>query len=48
VITDIDIILNGTYPRFDQFEDGGAQLWNIPPVLEYIEGEYFLRPRGKA
>ncbi len=28
-ITGIDILLNGTNPRFDQYEDGGAELWNI-------------------
>jgi hypothetical protein len=27
-ITGIDIILNGTNPRFDQYEDGGAELHN--------------------
>jgi hypothetical protein len=27
-ITGTDIILNGTDPRFDQFEDGGAFLWH--------------------
>jgi hypothetical protein len=26
-ITGIDIILNGTDPRFDPYEDGGADLW---------------------
>ncbi len=26
-ITGTDIILNGTQPRFDQFEDGGSELW---------------------
>ena len=44
MITDVDVILNGTNPRFDQFEDGGAELWNIPPLLEQIGAEYFLRP----
>lgn len=32
-VTGIDIILNGTNPRFDPYEDGGAELWDRQPGL---------------
>jgi hypothetical protein len=35
-ITGVDIILNGTNPRFDQFEDG-AQIWSEPDIWEKKE-----------